>query len=131
MTACRSERDRPPETSAIYQGQPVAVLPPEAPPPINAAPPRDHAVPSPPPERPSQTETAPPPPPPSATPRSTPHVVVNSENAPQFPVAKPVPGKAGFVYSPFESNGTMIDVTGYASGTKVKDPGTNRIFIVP
>ncbi len=46
-------------------------------------------------------------------------------------MAKAVPGKPGFVYSPFESDGTMIDVTGYSSGTKVKDPGTNKIFIVP
>jgi hypothetical protein len=65
---------------------------------------------------------------PRATPRATPRV---SSNEAQFPVAKPVPGKPGFVYSPFESNGTMIDVTGYSSGQKVKDPGTNKIFIVP
>jgi len=42
-----------------------------------------------------------------------------------------LPPESGFVYSPFESNGTMIDVTGYSSGQKVKDPGTNKIFIVP
>ncbi len=126
--ACRSDRYPQRETTTVYQGQPVAVLPPESvpPPPVNTGRAQERVITSPPPE--GQVETAPPP---SATPRSTPHVVVNSESAPQFPVAKPVPGKPGFVYSPFESNGTMIDVTGYASGTKVKDPGTNKIFIVP
>lgn len=48
-----------------------------------------------------------------------------------FPVAKSVPGKPGFVYSPFDSGGAMIDITGYQSGTKVKDPDTKKIFVVP
>ena len=48
-----------------------------------------------------------------------------------FPVAKSVPGKPGYVYSPFDSAGAMIDVSGYQSGTKVKDPDTKKIFVVP
>ena len=130
-TACRSDRYPERETTTVYEGQPVAVLPPDSappPPPVNTSRAHERLVPSPPPEGQAETEA---PPPPSATPRTTPHVTVNSETTTQFPVAKPVPGKPGFVYSPFESNGTMIDVTGYASGTKVKDPGTNKIFIVP
>ena len=132
VAACRTDRYPQRETTTtVYEGQPVAVLPPESappPPPLSTGRAHERVVPPPPPEGQAETEA---PPPPSATPRITPHVSVNSETAPQFPVAKPVPGKAGFVYSPFESNGTMIDVTGYASGTKVKDPGTNKIFIVP
>ena len=39
----------------------------------------------------------------------------------EFPVAKVVPGKPGYVYSPYES-GKYVDVSGYAPGSKVKDP---------
>ena len=48
----------------------------------------------------------------------------------QFPVAKPVPGKPGYVYSPYDS-GKYVDVSGYTSGSKVKDPYVQKIFIVP
>jgi hypothetical protein len=48
-----------------------------------------------------------------------------------LPYAKPVPGKPGYVYSPFDPNGGYVDVTGYASGSKAKDPYTGKIFIVP
>ena len=51
--------------------------------------------------------------------------------ATQFPVAKPVPGKAGLVFNPFKPNGGYIDVSGYAPGSKVKDPDTQQIFVVP
>lgn len=49
----------------------------------------------------------------------------------QFPTAKPVPGKAGLVYNPYDPNGAYIDVSGYAPGSKVKDPDSQKIFIVP
>ena len=49
----------------------------------------------------------------------------------QFPVAKPVPGKPGLVFNPFKTNGSYIDVSGYAPGSKVKDPDTQKIFVVP
>ena len=49
----------------------------------------------------------------------------------QFPVAKAVPGRPGLVFNPFKSNGGYIDVSGYAPGSKVKDPDTQKIFIVP
>jgi hypothetical protein len=49
----------------------------------------------------------------------------------QFPVAKPVPGKPGLVFNPFKPNGGYIDVSGYAPGSKVKDPETQKIFVVP
>ena len=50
---------------------------------------------------------------------------------PQFPTAKPVPGRAGLVYNPYDPNGGYIDVSGYPPGTKVKDPDSQKIFIVP
>jgi hypothetical protein len=37
-----------------------------------------------------------------------------------IPVARPIPGKEGVVFSPF--NNKPIDVKGYASGTLVADP---------
>ena len=56
-------------------------------------------------------------------PSSSPHA--------QFPVAKPVPGKPGLVFNPFNASGGYIDVSGYAPGSKVKDPDSQKIFIVP
>jgi len=48
-----------------------------------------------------------------------------------FPTAKAVPGKSGYVFSPFDAEGRYVDVSGFASGTKVKDPWTDKIFLVP
>lgn len=133
FSACRSTGDNQRLNNTVYEGRPVEVLPPDGgtqPPP----PPTTRQQPPPtstPPVVEREREIAPAPAPTAAsTPRATPRVAVNNAT-PEYPVAKAVPGKPGFVFSPFESNGTMIDVTGYASGTKVKDPGTNKIFIVP
>jgi hypothetical protein len=49
----------------------------------------------------------------------------------QLPTAKPVPGKPGYVFSPFDPSGGYVDVTGYTSGQKVKDPYSGKIFLVP
>jgi hypothetical protein len=54
-----------------------------------------------------------------------------SASQPNFPTAKAVPGKSGYVFSPFDAEGKYVDVSGYPSGTKVKDPWTDKIFIVP
>src|SRR6266487_6743262 len=48
-----------------------------------------------------------------------------------FPTAKSVPGKAGYVFSPFDTEGRYVDISGFAPGTKVKDPWTDKIFLVP
>ena len=48
-----------------------------------------------------------------------------------FPTAKAVPDKPGYVFSPFDSSGRYVDVSGYTHGTKVKDPWTDKIFVVP
>lgn len=48
-----------------------------------------------------------------------------------FPTAKAVPDKPGYVFSPFDSSGRYVDVSGYTPWTKVKDPWTDKIFIVP
>src|SRR5438874_5219801 len=51
-------------------------------------------------------------------------------SAPQenFPTAKAVPDKPGYVFSPFASE-RYVDVSGFAPGTKVKDPWTDKIFL--
>jgi hypothetical protein len=48
-----------------------------------------------------------------------------------FPTAKPVPGKPGYVLSPFVPNGGYVDVRGFPPGAEVKDPFTGRTFLVP
>jgi hypothetical protein len=55
----------------------------------------------------------------------------SSASQENFPTAKSVPGKPGYVFSPFDAEGRYVDISGYAPGTKVKDPWTDRIFIVP
>jgi hypothetical protein len=64
--------------------------------------------------------------PPAATPKSG----SAQTGAQQFPTAKPVPGKPGYVYS-IDPKGGIVDVTGYKSGDKAKDPYTQQIFVVP
>lgn len=49
----------------------------------------------------------------------------------EFPIAQRVPGKSGLVMSPYDPEARYVDVSGYASGSKVKDPWTEKIFIVP
>src|SRR5262249_50042719 len=39
-----------------------------------------------------------------------------------FPTAKVVPDKPGYVFSPFDKEGRYVDISGFPSGTKVKDP---------
>jgi hypothetical protein len=55
----------------------------------------------------------------------------NPSTQAQYPTAKPVPGKPGYVFSPFDPSGGYVDVTGYSSGQKVKDPYSGKIFLVP
>ncbi|HEY2124852.1 MAG TPA: hypothetical protein VGG94_05255 [Chthoniobacterales bacterium] len=47
-----------------------------------------------------------------------------------FPIGKPVPDKPGYVFSPYEPT-KYVDVTGFPSGSKVKDPYSGKIFLVP
>jgi hypothetical protein len=79
---------------------------------------------------------------PSPSPRSSPATVTEkSKPSPSpsrtttttqsLPTAKPVPGKPGYVFSPFDPSGGYVDVTGYTSGQKVKDPYSGKVFLVP
>jgi hypothetical protein len=67
----------------------------------------------------------------TSRPVSSPNTKPAATTAALFPVAKPVPGRPGLVFNPFKANGGYIDVSGYAPGSKVKDPESQRIFVVP
>ena len=49
----------------------------------------------------------------------------------EIPYAKPVPGKPGFVLSPYDQYKGYIDVRGFPPGTEVKDPYSGKSFLVP
>jgi hypothetical protein len=49
-----------------------------------------------------------------------------------LPYGVPVPGRKGMVTSPYTpEDGKYVDVTGFASGSIVKDPYTGKLFLVP
>jgi hypothetical protein len=52
------------------------------------------------------------------------------ESASAAPYASPVPGKPGFVYSPYDTK-FLIDVRGAPPGTEINDPNTGRPLRVP
>jgi hypothetical protein len=48
-----------------------------------------------------------------------------------IPYGIPVPGKQGFVTSPFSPDSGYIDVRSFPPGTEVKDPYTGKTFLTP
>jgi hypothetical protein len=80
-----------------------------------SAPPREHH------DRPPQA--------PDSVPPSAPAPKV-AAGAPEY--AKPVPGKPGFVTSPYKPYDGLVDVRGFAPGTELQDPyEKGRTFLVP
>lgn len=49
----------------------------------------------------------------------------------QLPIGISVPNKPGFVKSPYTHDQALIDVRGFPSGTRVKDPYTGKTFVTP
>jgi hypothetical protein len=48
-----------------------------------------------------------------------------------LPYGEPVPGKPGYVTSPYAKNSGYVDVRNIRSGSKVKDPFSGKDFLVP
>jgi hypothetical protein len=69
-------------------------------------------------------------PPPKSTPAPNPVPSPPVEKG-DIPYAKPVPGKPGFVFSPYDQYKGYIDVRGFPPGTEVKDPYSGKSFLVP
>ncbi|HEX3620051.1 MAG TPA: hypothetical protein VHU16_06740 [Candidatus Udaeobacter sp.] len=54
-----------------------------------------------------------------------------SQQKSELPYGTPVPGKPGFVTSPFAPDSGYVDVTGFPPATAVQDPYTGKIFLTP
>ncbi|WP_395745903.1 hypothetical protein [Prosthecobacter sp.] len=100
---------QPPNPNAPTTGDNVTAPPttdnPTAPPPVTVTPPNNTSAPA-----------------PAPTPAPAPA---------EIPYATRIPGKPGFVKSPFDPNGQAIDVRDFQSGQKAKCPYTGKIFRVP
>jgi hypothetical protein len=69
---------------------------------------------------------------PDANASSTPPPVNSSTGEDhQLPYATPVPGKPGYVTSPYGGGGGYVDVRGFPPGTEVQDPYSGKHFLVP
>ena len=104
----------PVDPSAVQTPQPTDPNAPIPPPPV-------------PPVDPSAPIVAPPPTPPGPLPSTT----ASAPKSNELPYGIKVPNKPGFVYSPYDKTAGIVDVMGFAPGTKVKCPYTHKVFLVP
>ena len=70
--------------------------------------------------------------PPPERPRPTPPATtVNAPRTVDYPYGVPVQGKPGYVTSPYSPDSGYVDVHGFTPGQEVRDPYTQKIFLVP
>lgn len=119
-----SNRKPPPKTTKKNAGKPAAGHTPTPLTSASASPQSSVANSEP------ETTAAPPPTPTPMVVRVAGAVPANNIRR-DVPYGVPVPGKAGFVSSPYAPNSGLVDVRGFASGTEVKDPYTGKIFLTP
>lgn len=115
------------EQDATVQPEPGATQPAGGPmPPLeaNVPPPTDTTAPQPPPPSTDTTAGGP------ASPAAGDTTAGPAASA-ELPYGVPVPGKKGFIYSPYDKSAGFVDVQGIAPGTKVRCPYTGKIFRVP
>lgn len=127
----RSARESRYLQEEVTRTQPDPMIPPTGP---NAPATTDPAAVQPPagtPLPPVTTEQPTTPPPPSNAGAATPPLVPPAPAAAELPYGVPVPGKKGFVYSPYDKSAGFVDVRDIGPGTKVRCPYTGKIFRVP
>jgi hypothetical protein len=121
FAGCGSDEDQKPtkfhqtHSTTETQMEEVAPGPDSAVPPSAPGEPKPNSSPTLPPAQPSS-------PAPSVAPAATPGAI---------PYGKPVAGMPGFVTSPYSPKAGYVDVRGFPPGTEVKDPYTQKVFLVP